>query len=268
MAELFKDTPEAIENTMAIAERCHVEIPTGSWILPQFEPPGGAAPEQYIRDIVHDAMEKRYAPLTPEVVERVDYELDVIVEKGYSTYMLIVADYVNWAKQQGIAVGPGRGSAAGSVVSYLLKITGIDPFYYKLPFERFLNRERPSGPDIDMDFSDKRRDEVLSYVVRKYGEDRVARICTFGTMGARAAIRDVGRVLAMPYGEVDRICKLIPPDKPTVPTTLAMALEQVAELEEPVRLVRPPCGDAGPGPDAGGDRSPRLYPRLRRGDWR
>ncbi|HUZ77353.1 MAG TPA: DNA polymerase III subunit alpha [Chloroflexota bacterium] len=230
MAELFKDTPAAIENTLAIAERCHLDIPMGNWILPNFAPPGGAAPEEYIRDVVHQAMEERYAPVGDEVRQRVDYELDVIVEKGYSTYMLIVADYVNWAKQQGIAVGPGRGSAAGSVVSYLLKITGLDPFFYKLPFERFLNRERPSGPDIDMDFSDKRRDEVLAYVAQKYGEDRVARICTFGTMGARAAIRDVGRVLAVPYGEIDRMCKLIPPDKPTMATSIAMALEQVAEL--------------------------------------
>ncbi|MDE3077197.1 MAG: DNA polymerase III subunit alpha, partial [Chloroflexota bacterium] len=231
MAQLFKDVPEAVENTMAIAERCDIAIPMGAWILPRYEPPGGLPPDQHVREVVHAAMEKRYAPLTDEIRERVDYELDVIVEKGYSTYMLIVADYVNWAKQQGIAVGPGRGSAAGSVVSYLLNITGLDPFYYKLPFERFLNRERPSGPDIDMDFSDKRRDEVLAYVAQKYGEDRVARICTFGTMGARAAIRDVGRVLGVPYGEVDRICKLIPPDKPTVPTTIAMALEQAPELK-------------------------------------
>ena len=232
MAELFADLPEAVENTLAIAERCHVDIPIGDWILPAYQPPDGSSPEAYIRRLVYESAERRYRPVTEEIRARIDYELEVIVEKGYSAYMLIVADYVNWAKEHGIAVGPGRGSAAGSLVSFLLNITGIDPLFYKLPFERFLNKERPSGPDIDMDFSDKRRDEVLSYVAHKYGEDRVARICTFGTMGARAAIRDVGRVLAMPYGDVDRICKLIPPDKPTVPTTIQMALDQVPELQQ------------------------------------
>jgi len=230
MAVLFPDLPQACENTLAIAERCHVDIPVGTWILPHYEPPDGSAPEEYIRRMCYTSAEQKYRPVTEAIRQRIDYELDVIVEKGYSTYMLIVADYVNWAKEHGIAVGPGRGSAAGSLVSYLLNVTGLDPLFYKLPFERFLNKERPSGPDIDMDFSDKRRDEVLSYVVRKYGEDRVARICTFGTMGARAAIRDVGRVLAMPYGDVDRLCKLIPPDKPTQATTIAMALDQVPDL--------------------------------------
>ncbi|MBV9120822.1 MAG: DNA polymerase III subunit alpha, partial [Chloroflexi bacterium] len=232
MAALFPDHPEAIENSLAIAERCHVDIPSGNWILPHYEPPDGSRPEDYIRRQVYQSAEQRYRPLSEEIKARIEYELDVIIEKGYATYMLIVADYVNWAKEQGIAVGPGRGSAAGSLVSYLLNITGIDPLFYKLPFERFLNKERPSGPDIDMDFSDKRRDEILTYVSRKYGEDRVARICTFGTMGARAAIRDVGRVLGLPYGDVDRICKLIPPDKPTQPTSIAMALEQVPELRQ------------------------------------
>ena len=232
MGELFADMPEALENTLAIAERCNVDIPVGAWILPKYQPPDGSTPDEHIRRLVYESAERKYRPVTEEIRTRIDYELEVIIEKGYSTYMLIVADYVNWAKEHGIAVGPGRGSAAGSLVSYLLNVTGIDPLFYKLPFERFLNKERPSGPDIDMDFSDKRRDEVLSYVVQKYGEDRVARICTFGTMGARAAIRDVGRVLAMPYGDVDRICKLIPPDKPTVPTTIQMALDQVTELQQ------------------------------------
>jgi DNA polymerase-3 subunit alpha len=232
MEELFPDLPEALENTLAIAERCNVDIPIGTWILPPYTPPDGSTPEDHIRRRVYEGAEQKYRPVTEEIKQRIEYELDVIVTKGYATYMLIVADYVNWAKEHGIAVGPGRGSAAGSLVSYLLNITGIDPLFYKLPFERFLTKERPSGPDIDMDFSDKRRDEVLSYVSQKYGEDHVARICTFGTMGARAAIRDVGRVLAMPYGDVDRICKLIPPDKPTVPTTIQMALDQVPELQQ------------------------------------
>jgi DNA polymerase-3 subunit alpha len=170
--------------------------------------------------------------MTEQIRQRIEYELDVITHKGLSTYFLIVADFVNWAKAHGIAVGPGRGSAAGSIVTYCLDITGIDPLFFKLPFERFLTKERPGAPDIDTDFSDKRRDEVLSYVAQKYGEDRVARICTFGTMGARAAIRDVGRVLGLPYGDVDKICKLIPPDKPTQPTTIAMALDQVSELQQ------------------------------------
>jgi DNA polymerase-3 subunit alpha len=232
MAELFPDLPQALENTLGIAERCNVEIPVGTWILPKYEPPDGSSPETYIRRLVFESAERKYRPVTEEIRARIEYELDVIISKGYATYMLIVADYVNWAKEHGIAVGPGRGSAAGSIVSYLLNITGIDPLFYKLPFERFLTKERPTGPDIDMDFSDKRRDEVLGYVAQKYGEDHVARICTFGTMGARAAIRDVGRVLGMPYGDVDRICKLIPPDKPTVPTTIQMALDQVPELQQ------------------------------------
>jgi DNA polymerase-3 subunit alpha len=232
MAALFPELPEALENTLAIAERCQVDIPIGNWILPNYQPPDGSSPDDYIRRLVYASAERKYHPVTQEIRARVDYELDVIITKGYATYMLIVADYVNWAKEHGIAVGPGRGSAAGSLVSYLLNITGIDPLFYKLPFERFLTKERPSGPDIDMDFSDKRRDEVLSYVAQKYGEDRVARICTFGTMGARAAIRDVGRVMGLPYGDVDRICKLIPPDKPTQPTTIAMALDQVPELQQ------------------------------------
>ena len=185
MAELFVGLPEAIDNTMVIAERCTLEIPTGKWILPSFDPPDGSSPEDYLRALVYDAMDARYPRVTDQLLRRIDDELGVIIEKSYATYMLIVADYVNWAKRNGIAVGPGRGSAAGSVVSYLLGITGIDPIFYKLPFERFLTKERPSGPDIDMDFSDRRREEVLAYVAEKYGQDRVARICTLGTMGAR-----------------------------------------------------------------------------------
>src|SRR5207244_3029614 len=154
MAGLFPELPQAVENTLAIAERCNVDIPIGTWILPTYQPPDGSSPEAYIRRLVYESAERKYHPVTEEIRARIDYELDVIIDKGYATYMLIVADYVNWAKEQGIAVGPGRGSAAGSIVSYLLNITGIDPLFYKLPFERFLTKERPSGPDIDMDFSD------------------------------------------------------------------------------------------------------------------
>lgn len=234
MAALFCDMPEAIENTLAIAERCTVELPLGGWVLPAFEPPDGSTPAEHLRTLVYDAMVERYATVTQTLLDRVEYELEVITGKGYEGYMLIVADYVNWAKSQGIAVGPGRGSAAGSVVSYLLNITALDPLFFKLPFERFLTRERPSGPDIDLDFSDKRRDEVLRYVAQKYGSDRVARICTFGTMGARGALRDVGRVLGMPYGQVDGVCKMLPPDRAgsaSIETALATSSELRAAYE-------------------------------------
>ena len=230
MGELFRDLPEALENTLAIAERCDLELPMGGWILPPFETPDGSAAEEYLHRLVYEAMVGRYPDVSQELVDRIEYELDVIVEKGYAGYMLIVSDYVNWAKAQGIAVGPGRGSAAGSVVSYLLNITGLDPLYFKLPFERFLTKERPSGPDIDLDFSDKRRDEVLAYVAAKYGHDRVARICSFGTLGARAAVRDVGRVLGMPYGEVDRVCKLLAPDRQGWSASVGEGLAAVSEL--------------------------------------
>ncbi|MDE3073923.1 MAG: DNA polymerase III subunit alpha [Chloroflexota bacterium] len=232
MAALFSDLPEALENTLAIAERCDLEIPMGGWILPAFEPPDGSSAEEYLRRIVYEGMTRQYPEITQELVDRIEYELDVIISKGYAGYMLIVADYVNWAKAQGIAVGPGRGSAAGSVVSYLLNITGLDPLYFRLPFERFLTKERPSGPDIDLDFSDKRRDEVLAYVARKYGHDRVARICSFGTMGSRGAVRDVGRVLGMRYGDVDQVCKLMPADRGPGAGSVAEALEASKGLGE------------------------------------
>ena len=228
MTALFRIRPEAIENSLRIAESCTFVMPHGKSILPEFTTPTGEAPDAYLRRVVLGAMEERYSPVSDSVRQRVEYELDVIVEKGYATYMLIVADYVNWAKRQDIAVGPGRGSAAGSVVSYLLKITGVDPFYYKLPFERFLNRERPSGPDIDVDFSDKRRDEVLAYVAWRYGQDRVSRICTFGTMGARGSIKDVGRVLGIDKHLVDRVANLIP-KKPKA-MSIDEALTAVPEL--------------------------------------
>lgn len=211
MASQFGELPEAIENTTKIADMCNLEIPLGKWIMPHFTPPENLLPADYMRQLVDDGLKQRYQDLTKEIQERVEYELSIILKKGYETYFLIVADFVNWAKSNGISVGPGRGSAAGSVVSYALGITDVDPFFFKLPFERFLNPYRPSAPDIDLDFADVRRDEVIQYVTDKYGEDKVAQIITFGTMEARGAVRDAGRALGMPYAGPDRIAKMIPP---------------------------------------------------------
>lgn len=261
MYELFADIPEALENTVKIAERCNVEIQLGKWIMPVFEVPDGMTSADYLRNLVYEGARKRYPQLSDEdmlkerdletekapdtkkgaghgsitdastIKQRIDYELSIIEKKGYETYFLVVGDFVNWAKDQGIAVGPGRGSAAGSVVSYCLRITDVDPFYFDLPFERFLNPLRPSAPDIDLDFADTRREEVIAYVTQKYGEDKVAQIITFGTMEARAAVRDVGRVLGYPYAVPDRIAKLIPPGWQGHAMTIDMALTQSPDLK-------------------------------------
>jgi len=185
MKGLFIQYPEAIENTVKIAEKCNVEIELGKWILPQFEVPEGETAETFLRKTALEGMRQRYSEMREELKKRLDYELNIITVKGYSTYFLIVADFVNWAKRQGIGVGPGRGSAAGSLVAYSTGITELDPIRHSLPFERFLNPDRPSPPDIDLDFADTRRDEVIAYVTEKYGNDRVAQIITFGTMEAR-----------------------------------------------------------------------------------
>ena len=209
MSELFPDHPEAMANTLKIAERCNVELKLGGdWIWPYFPVPEGETVDTHLRQLTYEGMQWRYGIDSSIDIEslsadhkairaRVDYELDVIAKKGYSAYFLIVSDFTVWAKNQGIAVGPGRGSAAGSIVSYCMNITGIDPIYFDLPFERFLNPFRPSPPDIDMDFEDVRRDEVLKYVTDKYGVDKVAQIITFGRMESRAAIRDVGHLAAL-----------------------------------------------------------------------
>ena len=210
MVELFTDTPEAILNTTRIAEACNVEIDFGQIHLPKFDVPENRNPSVYLKELVKERWPNRFKDMTPEIRERLDYELSVINTMGFADYFLIVQDFINWAKNYGIVVGPGRGSAAGSLVSYVLGITDIDPIKYDLLFERFLNPERIQMPDIDIDFTDKRRDEVLSYVKQKYGEDKVAQIITFGTMAARAAIRDAGRALGMTYGFCDKIAKLIP----------------------------------------------------------
>jgi len=211
MAEDFADVPEAIANTMRVAEMCNLEIELGNIKLPFYEVPEGFTPETYLRKLCDEGLAERYGKdITPEHLNRMEYELSVVEKTGYASYFLIVQDFVNWAKNQGIVVGPGRGSAAGSFVSYLVGITNIDPIKYDLLFERFLNPERVSMPDIDLDFADARRDEVLAYVRQKYGSDHVAQIITFGTMAARAAIRDAGRALGYPYGFCDQTAKFIP----------------------------------------------------------
>lgn len=214
MAEFFKDNPEVIENTIKIAEQCNVEIELGKILLPKFEVPKGKTPMSYLKELTEKGIEWRYKKklkdLPKEIKNRLDYELSVIDKTGFASYFLIVSDFVNYAKREGILVGPGRGSAAGSIVSYVLNITDIDPLKFNLLFERFLNAERISMPDIDMDFADDRRGEVIEYVIKKYGADHVAQIITFGTMAAKGSVRDVGRAMGLSYGDVDKIAKLIP----------------------------------------------------------
>jgi len=230
MTELFLQYPEAIENTVKIANMCNIELSVGKWILPNYPVPEGQTPEEHLRQLINERIGGKYKEVTDEITERLEYELDIIAKKGYAKYFLIVQDFVNWAKAQKIGVGPGRGSAAGSVVSYILNITGLDPFLFRLPFERFLNPYRPSAPDIDLDFADDRRDEVIAYVTEKYGEDKVAQIITFGTMEARGAVRDAGRALGMPYAQPDRIAKLIPQGAQGAGMTIDRAIDLTPEL--------------------------------------
>lgn len=230
MEELFVDIPSAIENTVKIAESIETEIDTGNWVLPHYSLPKGKNAEEHLRDMVNERKALRYPKTSKIVDERIDYELGIINSKGFPTYFLIVQDFVNWAKQQGIRVGPGRGSVAGSVVSYILRITAVDPFEHNLPFERFMNPGRPTPPDIDLDFADDRRDEVIEYVTKKYGKDKVAQIITFGRMEARMAVRDVARVLGHPYAFGDRIAKLIPIGPQGHGMTVDRALEISPEL--------------------------------------
>lgn len=210
MEDSFSYIEEALDNTVKIAEMCNVEFDFNTIHLPKYDVPDGKTPESYLRELCFKGLEERYGDPSQDAVDRLNFELDVIVKMGYVEYFLIVWDFINFSKQNNIIVGPGRGSAAGSIVAYTLKITDIDPIKYSLLFERFLNPERVSMPDIDIDFCYERREEVIDYVKRKYGEDHVAQIITFGTMGAKAAIRDVGRVLDTPYNKVDRIAKEIP----------------------------------------------------------
>ena len=220
--------PEAIKNTMAIAEKCNLELDFKKHHLPNYHVPEGYTREGYLRELVDEGLKKRYPEGDTVVKNRVDHELRVIEKFGYPSYFLIAWDFVNYAKQKGIPVGPGRGSAAGSVVSYALGITNIDPLKYDLLFERFLNPERISLPDIDIDFCYERRGEVIDYVVKKYSKENVAQIITFGTMMARAAIRDTGRALGIAYADVDRIAKLVPTE---LGITITHAMDQEPELK-------------------------------------
>lgn len=231
MKKLFADIPQALDNAAKIGERCKLEINLGKWIMPIFDVPEGMTPASHLKELVDNGLKTRYEKITSEIRERVDYELSIITGKKYETYFLVVSDFVNWAATRGIMVGPGRGSAAGSVVSYALGITDVDPFFFKLPFERFLNPDRPSAPDIDLDFADTRRDEVIAYVTEKYGREKVAQIITFGTMEARGSVRDVGRALGMPYAGPDRISKMIPPGWQGHAMTIDSALKQSPDLK-------------------------------------
>lgn len=251
MGQVFGELPEALKNTLKVAERCHLVLPLaypaptspptdgreaadsfGRLLLPKYPVPEGRTQECFLEELAYEGLKVRYPDPAPEVLDRLRYELEVIKKTGYASYFLVVWDFIRFAKERGIAVGPGRGSAAGSLVAYCLGITNIDPIGYGLLFERFLNPERISMPDMDIDFSDDRRDEVIEYVTQKYGPDKVAQIITFGTLGAKAAIRDVGRALGMPYGEVDRIAKMVPN---VLNITLDEALVQSPPLAEAVK---------------------------------
>ena len=227
MAELFPYAPQALENTCKIAERCNVEIEFGVTKVPHFEVAQGFDSWTYLNHLCNEGMKRRYPDADEEKKKRLEYELSVIHKMGYVDYFLIVWDYINYAKTHGIAVGPGRGSAAGSIVSYCLGITDIDPIKYSLIFERFLNPERVSMPDIDVDFCYERRQEVIDYVVEKYGKDCVVQIVTFGTMAARAVIKDVGRVLDLPYAMVDNIAKMVPRE---IGITIDKAIQENPDL--------------------------------------
>ncbi|GAA0850722.1 DNA polymerase III subunit alpha [Paenibacillus glucanolyticus] len=238
MERLYPHVPEAIQNTAKIADQCNLELEFGKSILPEYSSlPEGKNAAEYLRELCLNGLQERYGiterwqdeALRSELEQRLNYELGVIENMGFSDYFLIVWDFIAYAHRQGIAVGPGRGSSAGSLVAYTLQITNVDPMKYKLLFERFLNPERITMPDIDIDFSDERRDEVIDYVVDKYGKEHVAQIITFGTMAARAAVRDVGRALNVPFGDVDKAAKLIPNH---LGISIAKAMEQSPQLKE------------------------------------
>ncbi|HEY4754185.1 MAG TPA: DNA polymerase III subunit alpha, partial [Candidatus Limnocylindrales bacterium] len=227
MARLFPDQREALLNTRRVAEMVDLALPLGELRIPHFPVPEGETVETWLRKECEAGLARRYGEITPDLQQRLDYELGVIISMGYAGYFLIVADFVRFARSQGIATSC-RGSAPGSIVTYTLGITPVDPLHYGLPFERFLNPDRVTMPDIDIDFEDERRDEVINYVSRKYGQDHVAQIITFGTMLARAAIRDVGRVMGMGYSDVDKIAK-------AVPNQLGIKLADALDMSPPLR---------------------------------
>jgi len=239
MRELFRDFPESISNTLLIGERCNLELEFGKSKYPEYTVPEGKTREGYLRELCYRGLHERYGERStndPELIWRLDYELDVLEKTGFVSYLLIVWDFIHFAKGRGIPVGPGRGSAAGSMVAYVLGITDIDPLQYGLIFERFLNPDRVSPPDIDVDFCESRRGEVLEYVRQKYGERRVAQIITFGKLKAKSVVRDVGRVMGLSYRDADRIAKMIPNE---LNITLDLAVEKNAELKRAVATEAP-----------------------------
>ncbi|GMQ95135.1 MAG: DNA polymerase III subunit alpha [Patescibacteria group bacterium] len=229
--EYFKDTPGAVENTQKIADMCNIELELGNWVFPDLKISDNSTYDSELEKATYEGIEARGLERTKELEERIEYELDIIKDKGYSPYFLVVSDLMRFAREHNILTTI-RGSVAGSLVTYLLNITNINPFEYKLPFERFLNPERPSAPDIDMDFADNRRDEVIAYAKEKYGKDKVAQIGTFGTMMARGAVRDVARALGHPYGVGDKISRLIPLGAQGFPMTIDKAMGMIPELKE------------------------------------
>jgi len=228
MKTLFGEIPEALSNTVAIAERSHLELTFNQILLPRYDVPVGDSPESYLEKLCLEGLTKRFGRIAPEYKVRLDYELSIIRKMGFATYFLIVWDFIHHARKIGVPVGPGRGSGAGALTAYALAITNIDPIQNGLLFERFLNPERRSMPDLDIDFSDDGREKIIEYVRQKYGETCVAQIITFGSMLARMVVRDVGRVLALPLVEVDKVCRLIPRE---LGTTLHSALGAVPELQ-------------------------------------
>ena len=242
MRDLFRDIPEAVDNTQKIADSIDIDIPYGKMIFPKYDIPEGKTAGEYLREYTFEKAKERMK-ITKEVEDRLNYELDIIIDKGYPTYFLIVQDFINWAKDRKIGVGPGRGSGAGSLVAYSLRITDVNPLDHDIPFERFLNPERPSPPDFDIDFADVQRDRVIEYVTEKYGKKKVAQIITFGRMEAKMAVRDVARALGQSYSQGDRISKMIPEGKQGFGMKLGQALEESPMLklaykqEEDVRKV-------------------------------
>src|SRR6184192_1444327 len=234
MRQVFRDFPEAITNTLHVGERCHLDLEFGSSKYPEYPVPAGKTREGYLRELCHQGLRVRYgerATKDHELIKRLDYEIDVLKRTGFISYLLIVWDFIHFAKERGIPVGPGRGSAAGSLVAYVLGITDIDPLQYGLIFERFLNPDRISPPDIDVDFCEARRGEVLEYVRQKYGERRVAQIITFGKLKAKSVVRDVGRVMGLSYRDADRIARMIPNE---LNITLDSAAEKNLELKRAI----------------------------------
>ncbi len=230
MLERFHEIPEAVSNTLRVVEQCDLRLSNPGFLMPHFAVPDGFTADTYLEHLCREGAKRKYGHVEGEVAERLAFELKVITDMGFPTYFLVVWDFVRYAKERGVLVGPGRGSAAGSIVAYSLDITTVDPLQHGLLFERFLNPSRVSMPDIDIDFADDGRDLIIKYVTEKYGAEQVAQIITFGTLAARAAIRDVGRALGMPYGEVDLVSKMIP-QVPAHPVSIGQALEQVPDLK-------------------------------------